>query len=512
MRDFVEHHVLEERIERHARCLVVHDQLLRERHEDAIELRAHGVLQLEAPGAFPELHRFIVRQVDRDGLGALVRLAGHIHHVVRVQVGVGARRLALVRRIHRDTRLECRQLTRVLRQPLAPCLVLHEHERLVRRLVAEQLVLVCLYWTEHEIERVALHVHPRQVAGLVAIRGQRRREQREVATQPCILGQRGGLPHAGRRALIGPRKKSGVGNRHERTRRVAPDHRVKRLQAVRMPPPGRHRSLEFLPRHVARIEVRTVRLAARTGNEWHVVVEPVPRADVHVREQRRHRITDRGHQGIARADDLGPVDAVHFARSVDEERQHLPLLPREHRGVRLEAYRRVAAEPLRRRRECRCDPRRHGRRRGDLRRRRGRAPTGVPAWCRPVSQQPRSSGRGADDGRHVREVHTGRVVGELVIVAVQVERGQRVRRNADVREGDVVAPRKEPLLRSRITHDRQARGGEHPAHGRALKAGEPCLPLTAGERIRAADHLDLEVGGHPRQRHHRVQHVPPRAE
>ena len=62
------------------------------------------------------------------------------------------------------------------------------------------------------------------------------------------------------------------------------------------------------------------------------------------------------------------------------------------------------------------------------------------------------------------------------------------------RERDVVAPEEELLVGPRVGDDRNARGrNRSPIVERSYPVSQR-LPCTAGERVRPADHLDLEVG------------------
>src|SRR4029078_12883325 len=105
---------------------------------------------------------------------------------------------------------------------------------------------------------------------------------------------------------------------------------------------------------------------------------------------------------------------------------------------------------------------------------------------------------------------TRHIVRDVVIVCVQVERRQRVRRYAAPRERDVVAALEEVLIRAWVCHDRYAGGAERVAHRRSLVAGEPALSRSAGERIGSPDHLDLEIGDDVREGNGRMVEKPSR--
>ena len=87
MRHLVEHHVFEERIEGHVLHLIVHDQLVRDRRHDPIELEAHRVLELQPSGALLELDFLVVRQIDGDRLRTGVRLTRGVHEVIGIEIG-----------------------------------------------------------------------------------------------------------------------------------------------------------------------------------------------------------------------------------------------------------------------------------------------------------------------------------------------------------------------------------------------------------------------------------------
>src|SRR3546814_1712223 len=91
VRDFVEHGVLEERIEAQMRLLVCCDQGLADRQHDGVELRLHHVFQLQTARAGLELHFFVVRQIDGDGLGTDIRSEEHtseLQSIMRISYAV----------------------------------------------------------------------------------------------------------------------------------------------------------------------------------------------------------------------------------------------------------------------------------------------------------------------------------------------------------------------------------------------------------------------------------------
>ena len=91
-------------------------------------------------------------------------------------------------------------------------------------------------------------------------------------------------------------------------------------------------------------------------------------------------------------------------------------------------------------------------------------------------------GRGGDGGGdhagHVREVDPLHLVVGCVVVGVEPEGRDGVGGDAAAGEGDVVAALEELLVRPRIGHHRDSRGGETITHRGALEAGEPGPPRS----------------------------------
>ena len=77
------------------------DQLPGDRDQDFVELRAHGVLELQPARALLELDPLVVRQVDGDRLGPGVAVTGVVDDVIGIQIGIGTRHLRLVFIRHR---------------------------------------------------------------------------------------------------------------------------------------------------------------------------------------------------------------------------------------------------------------------------------------------------------------------------------------------------------------------------------------------------------------------------
>ena len=116
MRDFMEHRVAEEGIKGDVFALLVSNQLVGNPQKYLVELGTHGILQLQSPSSFLQLHLFVVRQVDGDCLRTGVAVASIVNHVVRIQFSVGARLLLLVLIGDRQCRLKCREEFRILGQ------------------------------------------------------------------------------------------------------------------------------------------------------------------------------------------------------------------------------------------------------------------------------------------------------------------------------------------------------------------------------------------------------------
>ncbi|HEU4813054.1 MAG TPA: hypothetical protein VFS99_02365 [Xanthomonadaceae bacterium] len=338
VRDLVEHRVLEERVEGHVVQLVLDDELVRDRHHDLVELRAHHVLQLQPAGALGQLHFLVVGQVDGDGLGADVRVAAVVHGRVRVEVGVGPRHLRLVLVRDRQAALQLGQELREARQALAPCHVLDQHQPLVRGLVAEQLVLVALNRTNHHVHRVAAHVHPGHVAGLELAGEQRVGAHPQVIGEAFVRAVLSGLAEQRRRAfqVVGVRDVVRHGDQFARI--VAPQQRV----------PGRLVRevglLELGLRHVGGVEHAARRARADAFEQRGVGIEPVPRAVVDPDQLAGGVVRRPGQQRLAVArPGLLPEQVVHHLRGLHQQGDH-PLAVLVERGqVRGERHDRVIA-------------------------------------------------------------------------------------------------------------------------------------------------------------------------
>jgi hypothetical protein len=203
VRDFVEHRVPEKRVECDIGALVLRNEFRCQGLHDLIELRLHRVLELQPSRAPRQLDLLVIREVDGDGLRASVRVAGVVHDVVRIQVGVRARHFCFITCVHGQAPLQAGQQRREPRQAFAPGLVFNEHIPLVSRLIAEQLVLVVLDGPDHDIDRVVLHVHPGDVTRLVFVGLERICAQTQVVRQPRVACQLGCFPELrSRRSML----------------------------------------------------------------------------------------------------------------------------------------------------------------------------------------------------------------------------------------------------------------------------------------------------------------------
>ncbi len=170
MRHLVKHRVRKKGIKRNVLTLRLVDQDVGDRHQDFFELGLHCILQLQAASPLLQLNLFIVWQVDGDGLGTCVAVAGRVNDVIGVQVGVGARHLRLVDIVDRQTALQFGKKACEPGELLAPRLVLDQNVGLVSRTISEEPVLVAFDGPDHDFDRVRLDVHPGQV-GLLEFSG-----------------------------------------------------------------------------------------------------------------------------------------------------------------------------------------------------------------------------------------------------------------------------------------------------------------------------------------------------
>ncbi len=321
--DFVEHGVAEEGVEGDVLALVGGNEQVGDGDEDLVVLGPHGVLELEATGAFLKLDRFVVGQVDGDGFGPGVAVAGVVDDVVGVQVGVGAGGFLLVGVGDRETALETGQQGGVFREALAPVLVLDEDVGLEGGLAAEECVLVGFDRTDDDVEGVVLHVHPGHVAGTVLIGQQGGGTKVEIPAQFLVLGEPGGQfeLHGRGAGLID--EIVAVRGGGEVTVLIAEDHRILAVEGGRLLGMLLEVLGEFGLGHIRRVEAGATRLGADAGDKRFVTLQAVPGAVVDLGEAAHVGIGDALQQGLLVTVGLQPEGVVHFLRRVDEQREHL---------------------------------------------------------------------------------------------------------------------------------------------------------------------------------------------
>ena len=165
----MESDVFKEAVEIHHLLLFrIHDDF-GNRHQDLVELGLHRILQLQLARAFLDMHTFVVRQVDSDGLATGIAVATVQNHIVHVQIGIRTRHFSLVLAIHRKFFLQIGQQSRILGQLRAPFGILDQQERLVSSLVAIHGVFIVLDRSNHEIDIGSLGIHPGQIAFIILV-------------------------------------------------------------------------------------------------------------------------------------------------------------------------------------------------------------------------------------------------------------------------------------------------------------------------------------------------------
>ena len=294
-----------------------------DRHEDLVELGAHRVLELQPAGAFLQLDLFVVGQVDRNRFGAGIAVARVIDHVVGVQIGVAARRFALVGVVHGQAALQLRKETRKLGQPFTPRQVLDQHVGLVGRAVPVELVLVGLDRANDDVDLVVLHVHPGQIAGLVAIGDEGVGAQVQIILKLRVVRVARRLAQKARGAFELQRVGHVVRNDSQAAFVVTADQRVEAVLAAQ------GGCVEFLFGHVRRIETRAGGLGVHAAQKRPVSGKPVPRPVVDVGKATHRRIVDGVEERRLLAVGLEPEQLVHDLGRVDQQRQHGLLVVRQ---------------------------------------------------------------------------------------------------------------------------------------------------------------------------------------
>ena len=264
--------------------------------------------------------------------------------VVHVQIGVQPRLLGSIRFGNREPGLEPGQEFGVARKPTAPFAILDQHDRFVTRLVREELVVVYLDRADDDVDGVRLHVHPRIVARPVIVGLESGRTELEVPLEAVVIGQ-------GRR--VSKQRRGGahlvleghvIGDRFQLTCGIALDERIEAPQ--RLAVDLIRRGVEFVDRHVGRVEPGALRALADARNEGTVCVHPVPRAEVDLHATPHARVRDRIELAFPRAEHLEPVDLVHALGRVDQDRDHRPLVDGQAAQVRGKPDCREAFEPI----------------------------------------------------------------------------------------------------------------------------------------------------------------------
>ena len=242
-------------------------------------------------------------------------------------------------RIDRQHVLDALQLAAEPRQLVRLDVVAKGDERLERRLVVEEFVLVDLVRSDGRLDR-ALELHPRDVAVVVIVGQKRLRALREKRLQGRLGRQVGGLTQQCGRVRQLVLILEAVRDEGELTVRRAPDDREEA---------GRPSTLRFGKRldplldlrlgRADRIEIRALRLGRRAGNERLVVVEARPRSFVDQEVVQAFAAGGRlvarqvdEHGGVAEPD-LPQVDPVEHRRRLDELRERPPIRRRELRHV-----------------------------------------------------------------------------------------------------------------------------------------------------------------------------------
>ena len=195
MGHLVEADVAEEGVEVDVVELVFVDEQVGNGLQDSLELGLHGVLELQTAGAFFFVDALVVGQVDGDGFGTCIAVAGIVDDVIHVQVALGTGHGGFVFRVAGQVVLQLGQHLDELGKVVAPFLVLHKDERLVAGLATVECIVVVFNGSHDKVEFALLHVHPGQVAGIVVVGHEGFAALGEVFLQSGILGQVDGHAH-----------------------------------------------------------------------------------------------------------------------------------------------------------------------------------------------------------------------------------------------------------------------------------------------------------------------------
>ena len=255
-----------------------------------------------------------VGQVDGDGLGARVAVAGVVDHVVDVDVAVGAGHFLLILGVAGQEFLHLGEHGGEFAEVVAPLLVLDQHEGLVAALQAVDAVVVVLDGSHNEVEFAVFHVHPDHVALEVVVGLEGLAAGNEVLLQALVVGQGDGFLHQGvdlgELGLVG----LVVGQDVELALLVAADDAV--LAVLQ----GVLKGVELLAGHVLGVEVAAGGALAVAGEEGFLLGEAVPGAVLDAGEGAHGGVAE-GVDGVAVgvAEVFVPVDVVHHLADFDED-------------------------------------------------------------------------------------------------------------------------------------------------------------------------------------------------
>ena len=344
----------EVRLEPDSTRLLGNQHLFGDRLQVRLELGPDDVAQHHLLRALGLPDAGVVREVERDRLHAGPRLSRPIDQVDHRNRGgkVAVEVLMIVG--DRERPLESREPRREAGQQFAGHRVLESDERLERRLVAEQSVLVHLVRTDRRLDQVALEPHPRDLAVEVVVGEERLGPQPQEALEGRIVGVLRRVPQCYRRGFQPVHVSLGVGNRPEAAV-VTLDHRVVGGERRGVSPVEPDPLLELFLRHVLRVRTRAARLRTDSGHERLLLRDPVPRP-VHqlvVVADRRclGRILGRQHRARVRISTphLQTVDRVELIRGFNEPLQDALLSIVQERSVEVQRHGRELRDPVRHR-------------------------------------------------------------------------------------------------------------------------------------------------------------------
>ena len=106
------------------------------------------------------MYFLVVRQINRNRLGARIAVPGVENNVIGIQIGIRARRFSLVGIGNWQAALQLRQECGKFREAIAPLHVFDQHVGFERRTISEQAILVTFNCTDNQLHRIGLDVHP----------------------------------------------------------------------------------------------------------------------------------------------------------------------------------------------------------------------------------------------------------------------------------------------------------------------------------------------------------------